>query len=200
MTATKALFDAIRDIKGKPLTQAEVDRINALFTAPGEPKWLTLAKAEIGVKETPGPTSTPRVVAYRKQAGIELGGDDGVLPWCAIFVIAMLRQAGVDTRNANAMARSLLNWGQPVDSPIPGAIIVYKSATRPAPLGHTNIATGRITSTHVEGVGGNQGDAVSVALFDRKNVLGYRWPLGVPIPSVKPVTIASGPVKQVSDA
>ena len=50
--------------------------------------WLAWARGELGVRETPGPVSTKRILDYRAIAGIHLGGEDGVVPWCAIFVNA----------------------------------------------------------------------------------------------------------------
>lgn len=166
-----------------------------------EPSWLSHARAELGVKETPGPVSTKRILEYRAMADMHLGGDDGQVPWCAIFVGAMLRMAAVAIVGANAMARSWLKWGVAIDAPAPGAVVVFKSASRPAPAGHVGFATGRWTTTHVEILGGNQGDRVSVALFERENVLGYRWPRGMALPTIKPVTIAAkAPTASVRDA
>lgn len=165
-----------------------------------DPAWLVHALAELGVKETPGPVSTKRIIEYRTMAGCRLGGDDGQVPWCAIFVNAMLALDG-RAGSGNAMARSFASWGQRLDKPLRGAIVPMKSATRPAPAGHVAIATGRRTATHIEVVGGNQGDRVSIALFPVSLVLGYRWPAGVPLPTGEPVMIAAAaPAKPIRDA
>ncbi len=51
------------------------------------------------------------------------------------------------------------------------------------------------------GLGGNQGDAWSIAAFKRSEVTSYRWPADVPLPSASklPTTIA-GAKAGVSEA
>lgn len=53
----------------------------------------------------------------------------------------------------------------------------------------------------VFGLGGNQGDAWSVAAFDRDEITAFRWPTDVPIPTASrlPTTIA-GARSGVSEA
>lgn len=141
-----------------------------------DPTWLTAARAELGVHETPGPVSTPRIMAYRNIADLHLAGDDGVVPWCAIFVGAMLSKVGIGN-SRSAMARSYTHWGVPCPI-IPGAVASFSSSRGPA-SGHVAFATGRVTATHIEVLGGNQGDAVSIAMMPRERLLATRWPLGV---------------------
>lgn len=162
------------------------------------PAWLLHARAELGVHETPGPVSTARILAYRDTADLHLAGDDGVVPWCAIFVGAMLVKAGL-TNSRSAMARSYVRWGVPCAA-IPGAVATFSSSRGPS-SGHVAFATGRVTATHIEVLGGNQGDAVSIAMMPLARLLATRWPATVPVPAGGPVTIAAGaPAHPVSDA
>lgn len=163
-----------------------------------DPAHLAWARAELGVKETPGPVSTKRIQQYRDIAGCQLGGDDGMVPWCAIFVNAAL--ASVQLKGSgNAMARGFLKWGIALPGPAKGAIVVLSSNRGPT-SGHVGFYVGE-TPTHVRLLGGNQGDAVTIASFPKSKVLGYRWPHGLPMPAIGPLLSQVGaPTKPVSDA
>lgn len=78
---SKALFDTIRDIKGAPLTQADVDAINAaLSDAPGcvvSKAGLALIKSFEGLslKAYPDPATggEPITIGYGHTGGVKLG-------------------------------------------------------------------------------------------------------------------------------
>ena len=46
--------------------------------------------------------------------------------------------------------------------------------------GHVGFAVGKDTAGRLLVLGGNQGNAVSIAAFDVARAIGYRWPAGVP--------------------
>jgi uncharacterized protein (TIGR02594 family) len=103
-------------------------------------------------------------------------GDRGqVTAWCAAFVNWCLIQAAAP-HLGYATARSWLDFGTPVAHPVHGCITVIK------PSSSTGSTTGHVAfyvetrGNHVHLLGGNQGDAVSVAPFRETKVLGYRWP------------------------
>lgn len=162
-----------------------------------KPNWLTWAEKEIGVKETPGPKSTRRIVEYRSYAKTPIEGDDGKVSWCAIFVNAALEASGIKG-SRSAVARSLLKWGQRLDRPSEGCIVVLSIPGGASWQGHTGFYLGE-TSTHVRLLGGNQGDAVSSALFSKSRVLGYRWPSGIPLPKSGPIATSSSGAYNPSD-
>lgn len=164
-----------------------------------EPRWLTRARRNLGVRETPGPVSTPSILKYRLMAKVLLKGDDGAVPWCAIFVNAMLEAVGIKG-SRSGMARSFSSWGRwvPADAIPLGAIVVLSSNRGPA-SGHVGFAVG-ISSTHVWLLGGNQGDAVSIAPFQRSRIVAVRWPAGEPDGSVLSTKIAKVVGGEVSDA
>ena len=166
-----------------------------------EPAVLARAKQELGVHETPGPVSTDRIIAYRRMAGLAgIRGDDGLVPWCAIFVNAMLREVGLKG-SGSAMARSFSHWGNDCPIGTPGAVTVISSPSRGPSAGHTFFATGRVTATHIEGVGGNQSDAVTNAWWPRARIVSSRWPAELQPPIGKPITIgAAAPTKEARDA
>lgn len=126
-------------------------------------------------------------------------GDDGAVPWCAIFVGAMLNEALVEP-SRSAMARSYSKWGRDCPIGTPGAVTVISSDRGPA-TGHVFFATGRLTPTHIEGLGGNQNDAVTIAWWPRSRIAASRWPTGLWPPAGKPELIAATvPAGGVRDA
>ena len=137
-----------------------------------QPSWMAVAWAELGQSEVSGPGANPRVVDYFRQVGHSSVGDDETA-WCAAFVGACLERAGfASTRSL--MARSYLEWGEPAIEPHAGSIAVLTRGTNTS-LGHVGFLVG-MTDTAVYLLGGNQSDAVGVARFDRRRLLGTRMP------------------------
>jgi len=144
-----------------------------------EPPWLTIAREEIGVHETPGPEHTLRILEYFDATRTEpYDGDE--TPWCAAFVSWCLERAGVRSARS-AGARAYLNWGVEVPSPIPGAVAVLTRPEGGELAGHVTFVLMPLLRGFV-GLGGNQGNAVSTRPYAPRRVLSYRWPDGVPVP------------------
>lgn len=161
-------------------------------TGPKAP-WLAIAEAELGVREIAGPRAQERILGYWKICGHTHQSSDEV-PWCAIFVGAMLTLAGYN-HTKSAMARSYLNYGRKLDAPEVGAIAIL--ARGKPPSGHVAFVAGA-SATHVLLLGGNQGDAVKSVWFPRKDVIGYRMPtpldrLSPPDPVTPPEPEAQAP-------
>jgi len=140
-------------------------------------KFLEIAKAEIGVHETPGPTSTKRIIEYDATTTLKAQSDE--IAWCSAFVNWVVTQTGIelgiDLHPTNsASARSWLNWGVEISGPIPGCIAVLKRGTNPA-LGHVGFVN-KTTKTSIELIGGNQSDQVKLQGFMKIYVLSYRVP------------------------
>lgn len=137
-----------------------------------QPAWLAAAWAELGVREIKGRKHDARVLSYYREAGhAEIGNDE--VPWCAAFLGAMLKRGGCES-SGSLMARSYLKWGVPLDEAKPGAVAVLSRGSNPA-LGHVGFIVGAAKGK-VFLLGGNQSDSVSIAAFDAKKVLGFRWP------------------------
>jgi len=164
-----------------------------------EPAWVERARRNLGVKETPGPVSTASILKYRIMGKCLLKGDDGDVPWCAIFCNAMLEAVGIKgTRSA--MARSFSRWGQDCTvTKIPLGAVVVLSSTRGPASGHVGFAVA-LSPTHVWLLGGNQGDAVSVAPFKRSRIVAVRWPDGGPVPTGMSTNKVASVQREVSDA
>lgn len=77
-----------------------------------EPKWMSMARNEIGVKEYSGSADNPDVVKYLKSVdtlSISAQRNDETA-WCSAFVNWCMEEVGIKgTEKANA--RSWLKWG-----------------------------------------------------------------------------------------
>lgn len=100
--------------------------------------------------------------------------------WCAAFINAVLERnnipgSGSVHRNP-LLARGFLSWGQEVDTPIKGDIVVLKRSDQ----GWTGHVAFFYDKTLINGkeyyilLGGNQGDKVSLEAFPIKDVISIR--------------------------
>ncbi|AHB49033.1 hypothetical protein W911_12455 [Hyphomicrobium nitrativorans NL23] len=135
-------------------------------------RWLKEAWREFGQAEQAGARANPRIVSLFRDAGHPKVTRDEVA-WCAAYLGACLERAG--TRSTRSlMARSYLSWGQRLSEPRMGAVAVFSRGRNPA-LGHVGFWLGE-TDEHVVLLGGNQGNAVSVARYPKSRLLDLRWP------------------------
>lgn len=143
------------------------------------PAWMKHATSQIGVVEGAGAKNNPTVVGYYAESGnAGIKSDD--VAWCAAFVGAMLKRAGIKGSGSLA-ARSYETWGEPVPkaAPLYGCIGVKKRVGGAAWQGHVGYVVAA-NATHVWLLGGNQNDAVNIARFPRADFTAFRWPPGVP--------------------
>lgn len=96
---------------------------------------------------------------------------------CAAFVGGCLEAVGIVSSRFES-AKSYMTWGKSIPSPLPGCIVVFSRTGG----GHVAFVIGQNKAGHLVCIGGNQGNAVTVAAFDRARVIGYRWPVAVPLP------------------
>jgi uncharacterized protein (TIGR02594 family) len=148
--------------------------------------WVTEARKHIGQKEVPGPgvNAWIRDLWHGLPGGPwfwkHYGQDDSKLPWCGAFCAGVFKRCGIAIPQRYASAVSWLEWGQKINAPAFGCVVVFSRHGG----GHVGIVVGKDQRGRLMVLGGNQGDAVSVAPFDRARVTGYRWPPGVPVPSL----------------
>jgi uncharacterized protein (TIGR02594 family) len=132
---------------------------------------MDAAWSHVGVRETKGKAATPAIVAMYADAGhAEITSDE--VPWCAAFVGACLKDAGLPN-TGSLLARSYLDYGTKIEDPRVGCIAVFRRGAPPS--GHVAFVTGWGEGS-IRVLGGNQGDAVSEANYRESDVLGYRWP------------------------
>ena len=133
---------------------------------------LDVAEAKLGMNEYQDRTALKQYV----------GVDPRYTEWCAAFVNAVLSDSGM--KNLHDMehpqpltARSFLDWGEKVDLPLPGDIVIFPRGKSDW-QGHVGFYVG--WEQHEDGsvywkiLGGNQNDSVSIDLYKSNKALGIR--------------------------
>jgi len=116
----------------------------------------------------------PKVLQYFKDVGHAWVKDDETA-WCAAFVGAMLKRAGM-AHTGKLNARSYLDWGEEVehlDEAIEGDIVVFWRGSPDSWQGHVGFYV-RHDEAYVYVLGGNQGNQVNVRPYKRDRLLGVR--------------------------
>ena len=135
-----------------------------------EPNWLTHARTYLGTAEIPGKAHNPTIVRWLRE--LKSWWADDEQPWCGTFVGAVFRENGITPAKHWYRARDWLNWGVKINDPAPGCVVVFERTGG----GHVGFAVARDVSGRLMVLGGNQGNKVSIAPFEKFRVLGYRWP------------------------
>ncbi len=146
-----------------------------------EPGWLAAARMKLGTREAPGAASNPTILGWAKRLGTRVLGiiynaDD--VPWCGVFVAQCLDESGIAPTSFAVRAKSWAEWGANLrpERLAPGAVLVFEREGG----GHVGFYVGEDrTSYHI--LGGNQGDAVSIARLAKGRLVASRWPRGVPV-------------------
>lgn len=140
------------------------------------PRWLTEAEKYIGEREVKGAKHNPLILRWWMAIRAPFTNDE--TPWCAGYVGGVLEAVGIKS-SRSAAARSYLNWGRSI-TPTPGAILVFERGPK---YGHVAFYLYEDTLFYYV-LGGNQGDAVGVMKIAKSRLLGSRWPLGEPLPTL----------------
>lgn len=140
---------------------------------------FSLAQRFIGVREVPGASSNPLILALLRLDGTWPENDE--VPWCSAFVnwVAWLLRL---PRSHSLSARSWLRVGRPITIAEAEAgfdvVVLKRDATGPGPEvlsapGHVGFFAGR-SDTTVFLLGGNQGNEVNVSPYPLTNIIGIR--------------------------
>ena len=146
-----------------------------------EPAWLAAARAKLDTREAPGVANSPTIMGWARRLGTKVLGiayNADSVPWCGVFVAACVAEDGLTPAPVAVRAQSWATWGQNLrpDRLAPGAVLVFE---RPGG-GHVGFYVGEdATSYHV--LGGNQGDAVTIARIAKDRCVARRWPIGRPV-------------------
>ena len=143
--------------------------------------WMKYAEEEKakGIHEIPGEGNEPQVLEYlaaTSNLGRSAASKDET-PWCSAFVNWCLKQAEYEGTN-HALARSWLDWGQEIETPRRGCIVVFQ---REQKFGHVGFYLEE-TETEIKVLGGNQQNRetlifeVSEKCYAKSDWLGYRIP------------------------
>lgn len=135
-------------------------------TSSGSP--IEVASTLIGKGEVP---DRDTIKEYLANGGVNL--DPATTAWCAAFVNATLGQTGGKGTGSN-LARSFLNWGDAVDKPQKGDVAVFSRGNPNGPYGHVGFFEGYNPDGSIKVLGGNQGNAVSIASYAPDRLLGFR--------------------------
>lgn len=136
-------------------------------------EWLLFAIAEQGVQEFVGDADNPRIVEYLQTTSLGVpANENDETAWCSAFVNWCVENAGIKG-SGSAWARSWLKWGQRIDTPRRGCIVVF---SRGESHGHVGFCVGE-SDTMIQVLGGNQEfEAVNVRSYEKSRLLGYRVP------------------------
>jgi uncharacterized protein (TIGR02594 family) len=143
--------------------------------ASGDPAWLKLARADLGLKEKAGAAANPDIMRAWEYCDYDPPAGDETA-WCSAKACEWLERAGLpSTRAPNA--RSWLKWGHELKTPKPGCVAVFWRGSPSSWEGHVGLylGAGKKPGT-VKVLGGNQGNAVSIADYPETQLLGFRWP------------------------
>ncbi len=145
--------------------------------------WLEFAYLALGfnISENSSPGQhNPYIVDFLRYTQVNPRSYRDETAWCSAFVNWCMHNAGFP-RTGIALARSWLQWGTSLGSPLYGCVTVLR---RPGGGGHVAFYVGPGQDRNeILLLGGNQGDAINVSSYSRDRLLGSRWPLGFPVPS-----------------
>ena len=141
-----------------------------------EPRWLTIARAQIGVREVPGPKHSGVIMGWLKRLKSWIKDDE--TPWCGTFVAAVMQEAGLSYPPEYPRAKAWADYGANLRSThvAPGAILVFSRDGG----GHVGFYVGE-DATAYQVLGGNQGNAVSITRIAKARCIAIRWPRGEPV-------------------
>lgn len=159
------------------------------------PRWLAIAYGDVGLREIPGKEHAPKITQWLVELGAWWRDDE--TPWCGVAVAAWMRQAGITLPKHWYRAKAWADgtWGTLLDRPIIGCVVVFDRVGG----GHVGLLHGIDAKGVLQVIGGNQGNAVSIAGFPGR-VARYVWPPGEPIPSYSDLTIVAGAAASTSEA
>lgn len=152
-----------------------------------EPRWIATARSMIGLREVPGPKSNPKIVDMLVR--LKAWWKEDATPWCGVFVADVMQRAGFPIPKDWMRAKAWADWGSRLrpERLAPGAVLVFGREGG----GHVGFYLGE-DSSHYHVLGGNQGDAVSIARIAKSRLLASRWPKGEPVNSGPVHFAASG--------
>lgn len=152
-------------------------------------------EAYLSLKSMIGKTEADAAIRdYLQTGGQNL--DPMTTAWCAAAVNSALEQGG-SSGTGRLNARSFLDWGESVDEPQPGDIAVFSRGDPNGWQGHVGFFDGYNEDGSIRVLGGNQGDAVSIASYPADRLLGFRrdngtYSPGTYSPTDRPLTGGAG--------
>ncbi len=169
-----------------------------LADEPG-PRILLQALKSYGVKETPGPANSSEIMAWAKRTQLNNVYKEDSTAWCGLWMAYTSMEAGWDVTFPNPLAaRQWVNWGEPIQSPELGNVLVFWRGSKNGWMGHVGMYVGEDAEAyHV--LGGNQSDMVSIKRISRDRLLQARecpWRVSKPANARKVILEADGTLSE----
>lgn len=136
-----------------------------------EPMWVVEGRKHLGLPEIAGPNHSPVIQSWLHK--LRAWWNDDETPWCGVYVAACFDTCGFSLPKYWMRAKAWADWGLPLVIPVPGCVVIFDRQGG----GHVGFVVGQDVRGRLMVLGGNQGNKVSIAAFDRSRVLGYRWPM-----------------------
>lgn len=149
------------------------------------PVWQKVAFTYNGMREIKGPQTAPFIQKWNNKLGAWWKDDETA--WCGTAVAAWFAEAnekyGTNIKLPKTWyrAKDWALWGKKLtkEQYRPGAICIK---TRQGG-GHVFQYTGE-DATRIRGIGGNTGDMVKEAWYDKRDILAVVWPVEIPLDAV----------------
>ncbi|WP_022722862.1 TIGR02594 family protein [Rhodopseudomonas sp. B29] len=148
----------------------------------GRPLWLEAGIKLINVKEAPGATDNPEILDWAKEEGGDIAREykHDSIAWCALFANHILTKVGLKGTETLWALDFAGHWPA---VKLPGPAVGAFAPMKRTGGGHIICIVGRDQHGNVMGLGGNQGDKVSIAPFPQSRLnQGFWWPKDVPLP------------------
>lgn len=157
------------------------------------PLMVVVAVKEFGTLETPGPAINPKIITWARETGQDAAGYiDDAIPWCGLFMAVCAKRAGKMLPEIPLRALSWSLFGIPSPEPSLGDVLVFNRQGG----GHVALYVGEDDESYFC-LGGNQGDAVSIAPKPKERLHVCRRPIYRTRPrNVKPVRIGQTAMAQ----
>ncbi len=179
------------------MAKASLPAAYAWLAREAGPRVLLEALALYGTRETAGTASNPEILAWAREVGVDRDYRADSVPWCGLFVAAVVKRAGFAPVAAPLWARNWASWGSKADRASLGDVLTFVRDGG----GHVGLYVGEDATTYFV-LGGNQGDAVSIARIAKSRCIGVRrcpWKLAQP-GNVRPVRLAAGGALSTNEA
>lgn len=134
--------------------------------------WIAEARQHIGLTETVGAKHNTTIVAWVKDLGGWWAEDE--TPWCGVFIAHCLKSAGIKYPQHwyRALAYADETLATKLSNPAYGCVAVKKRKGG----GHVCFIVGRDEKTgKLLCLGGNQGNAVNIRLYNESDFDGFYW-------------------------
>lgn len=139
------------------------------MVAQSELDWIATAKKYLGTREIPGKPTNANISYWLKKLGAWWRDDETA--WCGVFVGFCLKDAGVEIPKQWYRALAYKDDKRRLSAPCYGCVAVKSRQGG----GHVCFVVGRDKKTgKLVCLGGNQGDSVSLALYD-ESVFDFYW-------------------------